>query len=133
MGEARAGHAEKVLATLRRAGRPLTAYQLLAALRDDGVTAPPTVYRALAQLTAAGGVHRIESLGAYVACGMDAHASAHAFLICDACGTVDERCDPAVQARLAALADRAGFAAGRIAVELRGLCRACRPEAGATA
>jgi Fur family zinc uptake transcriptional regulator len=132
MGEARAGHAEKVLATLRRAGRPLTAYQILAALRGEGVTAPPTVYRALGALTASGSVHRIESLNAWFACGMAAHASSHAFLICEACGGVDERCDPGVQARVAALAQQAGFTASRIAVELRGLCRGCQPGGAAS-
>jgi Fur family zinc uptake transcriptional regulator len=129
MGEARAGHAEKVPAALRRAGRPLTAYQPLAALRDEGVTAPPTVYRALAQLTAGGAVHRLESLNAYVPCGHGAHVSAHAFLICDACGAVDELCDARLESGLAALAEATGFAVARAAVELRGLCRACRAPA----
>ncbi len=133
MGEARARHAAKVLAALRRAGRPLTAYQLLAVLHDEGVTAPPTVYRALAQLMAGGAVHRLESLGAYVACGHGAHVNAHAFLICDACGAVDERCDARLERGLAALAEAAGFAAARVAVELRGLCRTCRADAAARA
>lgn len=57
-----------VLAALRKARKPQTAYALLKKLAPLGVKGPPTVYRALAALMESGEAHRIESLNAYVAC-----------------------------------------------------------------
>ena len=41
------------------ADRPLSAYNILDALRDQGIRAPLQVYRALAKLVERGAVHRI--------------------------------------------------------------------------
>ena len=121
----RMSHADRVLALLRAHGGALTAYQILEALRDKVVTAPPTVYRALARLTAEGAAHRIESLSAYMACACPDHGDARAFLICDACGAVSEVAEPSVDDAVARLADSAGFVSSRVALELRGRCAAC--------
>ncbi len=76
---------------LERADGPVSAYDLLGELRGKGVTAPPTVYRALNRLTKDGRVHRIESLNAYVLCAADhAHHDTAGFAICDDCGSVAE-------------------------------------------
>lgn len=59
---------EAVYAALRRAQSPLSAYALLARLREQGFNAPTQVYRALDRLLEQGIVHRLESMNAYVSC-----------------------------------------------------------------
>ena len=60
----RVTHADRVFKYLQSQDRPVSAYDILEALRGDGVTASTTVYRALEKLLHAGKVHRIESLNA---------------------------------------------------------------------
>ena len=84
-----------VLSLLRSSAGPLTAYQILDQLKGQGITAPPTVYRALTRLTSVDFVHRIDSLNAYVACDQSGiHSKPHdgeaAFAICRDCGDVAE-------------------------------------------
>ncbi len=124
-GDRRISHADRVLALLRANRGAMTAYQILDALRDDGVNAPPTVYRALARLTAEGAAHRIESLNAYTACACPDHADTRAFLICDDCGSVAEIAEPGVDVLVARLSGAARFTPSRAALELRGRCAAC--------
>jgi Fur family zinc uptake transcriptional regulator len=131
-------NARRVHDVLRAADRPMTAYDLLDALRDEGVTAPLTVYRALRRLIADGLAHRLESLNAYVICAHppesegagagDAHAPA--FIVCEGCGAVDEIEDSAAMGMLTDDARRKGYAVSRMAVEMLGECRACRDGAG---
>jgi Fur family zinc uptake transcriptional regulator len=112
---------------LERADGPLSAYSILDALRDEGLRAPPQVYRALEKLLETGLVHRLESLNAFVACAHP-HACAHAltaFAICEKCGAVNEFADAAVEARLAGWAGERGFVPKRTTVEIKGLCAAC--------
>jgi Fur family zinc uptake transcriptional regulator len=118
-----------VLDRLVRADGPLSAYSLLDQLRGEGLRAPLQVYRALEKLLELGLAHRLESLNAFVAC---AHGHSHAkeagataFAICEQCGRVDEFSDEAVEARLAAWAQEAGFSLGSTTIELRGRCRRC--------
>lgn len=114
-----------VLAQLRRAGAPRTAYELLDALRDEGVRAPLTVYRALEALRRSGHVHKIESMKAFVACCEEEHAARPAFAVCDRCGRVLELEDPDLVRLLGAIAERNGFTVSRTLVELTGACAAC--------
>lgn len=83
---------QHVLATLKQAGSPLSAYALLDRLREKGFSAPVQVYRALERLVGHGLVHRLESLNAYVTCAhrSGCQQSFKAFAICDSCGCVDE-------------------------------------------
>ncbi len=124
-GDRRISHADRVLALLSARGGAMTAYQILDALRDQGISAPQTVYRALARLTAEGAAHRIESLNAYMACACPDHGDTRAILICNTCGAVCEVDEPRVDAVIRRLADSAGFVPSRAAVELRGRCAAC--------
>lgn len=125
-----AANPRKVYAVLKAARRPLTAYQLIEALRDEGMTAPPTVYRALNRLMEAGLAHRIESVNAYVACAVD-HADAPAgagsvvFTLCEACGRAREVVDPRLGADLERCAQACDFIVDRATLELRGRCRDC--------
>ena len=59
---------EMVYRLLCAADRPLSAYNILDGLRDDGFKAPLQVYRALSKLIDRGAVHRIESVNGFVAC-----------------------------------------------------------------
>jgi Fur family zinc uptake transcriptional regulator len=121
---------DRVLALLSEAGKPLSAYDLLALLRNEGVNAPPTVYRALDKLIGRGLAHLIESLNAFVACRSPHHGEVAAFAICDHCGAVKEITDAAMEGKLAALADARGFHATRMTVELHGHCESCAAAAG---
>jgi Fur family zinc uptake transcriptional regulator len=118
-----------VFAALERAGTPLSAYQILDQLRDEGFRAPLQVYRALDQLRGLGVVHRLESMNAFVAC---AHADDHAhhgepigFTICERCGAVSEVHDADFRAFVDGISARSGFRAEKTTVEIRGLCAEC--------
>lgn len=119
---------ELVLAALRQAGAPQTAYQLLDTLRENGLKAPPQIYRALRTLGARHLVHRLDSLNAYVACahhhGHDAKALV--FMICARCGRVDEFAEPEVDRVLNGIASSRRFLVEDTAVEMRGVCTVCR-------
>ena len=115
-----------VFAALRKAGRPMTAYQLIDAVRPQGISAPPTVYRALDRLIAEGSAHRLESLNAFVACTHDhTHAGATVFMICDDCDKAEEISDPDVAVRLESRAREFGFQTQSTTIEMRGHCEAC--------
>ncbi len=119
---------QRVLRLLLEAGRPLKAYDVIAATGRDGSQAnPPTVYRALEFLTRLGLVHRIESDASYVVCSHSGHDHGHPplMMVCDRCGSVAETRleDIDTTARQAAAAQ--GFVLERLVVEARGLCAAC--------
>ena len=125
---------ELVLTTLNNAETPLSAYDILDRLRENGLRAPLQVYRALDKLIEHGFAHRLESLNAFVCC---ANASSHAatggraaFAICNSCGHVDEFADEVVEDRLMGWARTHGFSASRTTIELRGLCKTCRGAEG---
>ncbi len=119
-----------VLNLLRSNSGSLTAYQILDQLKGQGITAPPTVYRALTRLTSVDFVHRIDSLNAYVACDQSCiHSKPHdgeaAFAICQDCGDVAElEVAPALK-RIEKTLDNTGFTLSQTKVELIGVCRAC--------
>ncbi|WP_407050509.1 Fur family transcriptional regulator [Methyloraptor flagellatus] len=133
MARPRSGTDEAVLQVLQDAGTPLTAYQVLAALKTEGVQSPPVVYRALDRLEKAGQVHRLERLNAYFVChGHHAGETGVVFAICSNCKRVEEWNVEAVDVALARAAETMGFAVEGRTIELRGLCAACRGLAEAT-
>lgn len=121
-----------VIQALEQAAAPMTAYEILDALRKDGFRAPPQVYRALEKLQSLGLAHRLESLNAFVVCrhvGSGAHRHDHAmaaFAICDECGQVAEFEVPDIEAALGVWSKDKGFFAQRTTLELRGRCENCR-------
>lgn len=115
----------RVLRVLRGEAGPMTAYQILDRLRDDGVRAPTTVYRALDRLVEAGRAHRLESISAFVCCDGHEHQDATAFAICDRCGGVTEFGDPAVFRPIEGWSRSSGFTVGSMTLELHGQCSAC--------
>ncbi|MCQ8184088.1 Fur family transcriptional regulator [Parvularcula maris] len=80
-----------VLGCLEDLARPMKAYELLECLREHGINAPMTVYRALARLTDRGLVRKIESLNAYYALPGEARGECAAFLICRHCEALSFR------------------------------------------
>ncbi len=116
----------EVLAVLRGSESPLSAYDVLGELRKTRPKiAPPTVYRALAALTASRLVHRLESLSAYMACQSDCHQSASILSICDDCGIVEESVAPEVLEDLSSVAGKSGFRPARHVIEIHGVCASC--------
>lgn len=122
-----------VLDALLESHTALTAYELLDRLRDAGLgRQPPIVYRALDFLQANGFVHRIERLGAFVACSHGGEAHRAAFLFCRSCRRVAEAVLEAPERALEAEAAGLAFHLERVTVEAEGLCGACA-EAGDSA
>lgn len=118
-----------VFHALADADKPLGAYDLLDALRGEGLRSPLQVYRALDKLMVFGLVHRLESLNAFIACTHGGEEDVHestAFTICARCGRVSEVNDPGLTRRLTQLAAEAGFLLEKSIIELRGTCAACR-------
>jgi Fur family zinc uptake transcriptional regulator len=125
----------QVLGLVLESDQPIGAYALLDRLKESRTgAAPPTVYRALEFLLERGFVHKVERLNAFIGCHSataphdhDDHDHAHTvqFLICGKCGRVQELEDESVRSALANAASRAGFAPGRMTVEVEGVCRDC--------
>jgi Fur family zinc uptake transcriptional regulator len=104
----------------------MTAYEILEAVRDGGITAPPTVYRALNRLIEEGTVHRLESMNSYVVCNDHGHGQAPTvFAICRDCGHVDEFAESVLVRQLEAQATRHGFQVEAATIELKGRCSSC--------
>lgn len=114
----------RVLELLLKRHRAMGAYEILDALRAEGLgSQPPVAYRALDFLTKHGFAHRIERLNAFVACTHSQDAHDPAFLICRACDAVAE-----TEADLGATAAHGGFRAEQTMVEIEGLCPACQKD-----
>lgn len=77
-----------VLSCLQTSQSPMKAYELLEALRGEGINAPMTVYRALSRLASGGHVRKIESLNAYYAIPENDRGRFGAFFICEQCDAI---------------------------------------------
>ncbi|MEM7776120.1 MAG: Fur family transcriptional regulator [Pseudomonadota bacterium] len=119
-----------VLAVLAQAKRPMSAYQILDAdgVREQGVRAPLTVYRALGKLMDSGRVHRIESLNAFVVCEHEPHVEPAAFMICNDCKRTIEVETEGLQTSLLREAKDQGFKVQRMNIEISGRCDACEAD-----
>lgn len=114
-----------IVEALRGVGRPLSAYELIEEVREKGVTAPPTVYRALQRLIDDGLAHRLESLNAFVACNHPHQHGKAVFAICDSCGTVTEFDSASAVKALQSWAKGSSFQIRSMTLELRGQCALC--------
>lgn len=111
---------------LARSTGPVKAYDLIAAFGPAQRPAtPPTVYRALEFLAALGLVHRVATLGAFVACRDPEVPHQAEFLICDCCHhTVETVLGGAgIAQRLAA---PVGFRVDAVLLEVHGTCARCQ-------
>ena len=121
----------RVLELVWTSHAPVGAYDLLERLsKDQGRTAPPTVYRALDFLLSQGLIHRVESLNAFVGCADPGDDHAGQFLICTGCGNAAELHDARIDKAIAVSTADLGFRATRKTVEVLGLCPACREPGG---
>ena len=81
-----------VLNLLEKSKEPLKAYTILSGTKNNGITAPTQVYRALDKLIEIGKVHKIKSKNSYIACNHEQCNSKKSvsFLICKDCDIVIE-------------------------------------------
>lgn len=125
-------HCRKVFELLLREEKSMTAYEILDALRDQGLRAPPTVYRALDYLVKKGFVHRIESLNAFAACShQDCCGGACQFAVCSSCGAVEEICDESVVTAIHGMKQKLLKHVKAATLEVSGICQACSEKDGA--
>src|SRR6476619_6574841 len=75
----------EILSCLRKSKEPMSACAILDQVRTAGISHPPTVYRALAELIEKGTVHRLQSRAAFIACDHGACDGKFAFAICREC------------------------------------------------
>jgi len=103
------------------------AYDLLDILRETEDNAkPPTVYRALDFFLGLGLVHKVESTNAFKACHHFGCTHPVQFLICDACGDVQEIQSDGVKEKLEAKAKQNKFQIIRQTIEAHGICHRCQ-------
>ncbi|MBI1649146.1 Fur family transcriptional regulator [Hyphomicrobium sulfonivorans] len=121
-----ATHAERVLEALRKAQRPISAYEIIASIRTDREMAPATVYRALDRLIRERHVHKLQSLNAYVSCRHNHCCDRPAFAICDRCGVVNEFSACGLGSLLDQSCQAKSFALETVTIELHGTCHACQ-------
>jgi Fur family zinc uptake transcriptional regulator len=119
----------EVLTALYDNHRPLSAYELAERVAGKGEKAlsAVSVYRALEFLIANGFAHRLESRNAFVACpAMHGPGDLVVFMICEACGGVDEAVSDDLSKALARVARDHGFSPDARLIELAGRCAHCR-------
>lgn len=116
----------RVLELVAAAEKPVKAYDLLDRLKDGpGMSAPPTVYRALDFLLENGFIHKLESINAFVGCHHPGEAHQVPFLICDSCANAIEICDDRVSTLLSEQARDRGFRPASQTLEVHGTCAQC--------
>jgi Fur family zinc uptake transcriptional regulator len=114
------------LEIIAAADKPVGAYDIL-----EGLGAyikkpkPPTAYRAIEFLLTHGFIHRIESLNAYILCDTDHKHEGSQFMICDACGHVEEAHLCHLPPQLGTFLKQSGFHLSHWNTELHGLCHHC--------
>lgn len=119
----------RVLQLIWAAGKPAKAYELLEKLGAGASGKPPVVYRALDFLLAAGLVHRVSVLNAYVGCNHPLkHASCH-LLVCSECGDARECCAGALESAVNSTVRDNSFELDRTVIEISGRCARCRRKA----
>lgn len=114
---------------LAAATEPLKAYEILDTLKERGVRAPMTVYRALDGLEAKGHIHKLDGLNAFVLC---THAGPHmvqTFLVCETCSNVQELEVVALEADIAPAVRAANFDMHTARLEIKGNCPTCADAA----
>jgi Fur family zinc uptake transcriptional regulator len=117
----------KVLELVWSSHAPVKAYDILDQMhKDNPKTAPPTVYRALEFLMAAGLAHKIESLNAYVGCSDPCQPHIAQFFICEDCGVVAEINEPKISKIIDEEARHLGFQSQQQVIEIKGHCPECR-------
>lgn len=110
---------------LAESADPLKAYEILDKLKERGVRAPMTVYRALDGLEQKGHIHKLDGLNAFVLCTHEGPHMVQTFLVCENCSTVKELEVVAVEADIAPAVKAADFDMTTARLEIKGNCAAC--------
>ncbi len=118
-------HGKNVLALLKKSKIPLSAYDILGKLQKAGIKAPQTVYRALDSLLERGLIHRIQSLGAFVACHNDEQDHGTQFAVCRKCQKVLEIHNHQICKSIKEISAKINFHIEREMLELIGICQDC--------
>ncbi len=108
---------------------PLKAYEILDQLKEKGVRAPMTVYRALDGLEAKGHIHKLDGLNAFVLCNHEGPHMVQTFLVCETCSTVQELEVVAVEADIVPAVRAAAFEMHTARLEIKGNCTGCAKAA----
>ncbi len=108
---------------------PLKAYEILDKLKDKGVRAPMTIYRALDGLESKGHIHKLEGLNAFVLCNHEGPHMVQTFLLCENCTNVQELELRAVEADIAPAVKAAAFQMSTARLEIKGQCQSCAEAA----
>jgi len=111
--------------TLASGDDPMKAYEILDHLKDRGVRAPMTVYRALDGLEGKGHIHKIDGMNAFVLCNHEGPHMVQTFMVCEKCSNVKELEMVAVEAGILDAVRKAQFEMSTARLEIRGLCDSC--------
>jgi len=118
----------QVFAAIAGLGQPTSAYDIadLVSKSRGRRVAPNSVYRILDLFVANNLVRRVESANAFVANSHPGCLHDCVFLICDDCGAMTHIDDDGLSKSVRATAAKAGFAAERPVLEVRGRCGECQ-------
>jgi Fe2+ or Zn2+ uptake regulation protein len=118
-----------VTSVLATADRPMTLPEIL---DTDRSLAQSSAYRSLAVLVEAGVVRKLVHGGDHAHYELAEHLTEHHHhLVCDSCGavvdvTLPDRVETAMDRSFADAAGQHGFVASRHAVDIYGMCAACK-------
>ena len=110
---------------LTGSSEPKKAYEILDMLKEKGVRAPMTVYRALDGLESKGVIHKLDGLNAFVQCNHEGPHDVRAFLVCESCTNVIEVDIDSASVDVAPAVKREGFDMHTAHLEVRGICGDC--------
>lgn len=112
--------------TLTENPDPLKAYEILDKLKEKGVRAPMTVYRALDGLEAKGVIHKLDGINAFVLCNHEAPHAVQTFLVCSSCSYVKEvELDAAIKEDVRPTIQSHDFHMEIARLEIKGQCHDC--------
>jgi Fur family zinc uptake transcriptional regulator len=121
---------EAVFGALASFHKPASAYDIAEKVSQNQGrrVAANSVYRILDLFVGANLARRVESANAYVANDHPDCLHDCIFLICDNCGQTQHIDDDSLSKGVRAAASKAGFAAERPVIEVRGRCSDCEDE-----
>ena len=118
---------KKVLEIISSNHKPSRAYDLLAKLRDAGLSdKPPTIYRALDFLIENKIVHKLNTINAYVACFDEESEEISCFLICEMCQEIEEFHNKNLSKVLTNIGKKRGITIKNLNLEIGFKCQECK-------
>jgi Fur family zinc uptake transcriptional regulator len=116
----------EILTLLAQSEHPLSAYDILRALRIKHPNAePPTVYRVLEFFQQKNFLHRVDSNNTYLLCVHPETQHNSQVLICKACDSAIEVDDESIFNAIKKLAQKFKFSFSNDLIEIRGVCKKC--------